>query len=219
ILQSELVRENRSFSRDDILCAAAAGWNTTNQWRYIKKFGKQIEPEAVYIFFNLNYFSTTPVIIKSQEGDWNAFQFGEFNQVISNLSLLEFKLGQLLVWSATFGINYQEIKNFPSNQGYIESLNSLLNIKKWTSENEVSLKVFITPVFGPFEKYDKFGRAYDRAMQLKEKLKNQIDIIDIVPEFFTEENNSRQYALTHSDIGHPNSKGKQALIKKVLEKL
>lgn len=202
-------------SASEIQFVATVGWNTWNQWKWLEKYQKEISPDTIVIAFNINDFSTTPVIVRQgRDAAWAAFQPGPMARALSSRGFLECKLGQLLFWLATLIDNYDEAREFPSSIGYQTEKDSLAKMVQFAEKQKAKIQIIVMPIFEKFSDNSWFGRGYQAVNRLLDELYLRNITCDLVPQFRNEE--TEKWRKSETDQAHSNAMGSDYLAQQMI---
>lgn len=187
--------------------AGVTGYDTDLEYRYLKYRGLDLKPDLVILQFNMNDFSSTPVIIKQKDDSWLALDGNKrlsrwINPVLfANSRFYEFVAVRLLYLS-----KMKEKEEFRDHV-----LVTLKSIRNLLDENRIP---FYLLVFPQFDDSDSGKRAYNATLDIVKELGLGSRTIDLTIYY-----SNMSFADISRDPAHPNEEGGRVVAAALAEKL
>lgn len=195
--------------RFNFINAGVGGWDTKQEFDYLRSRGVNYKPDLVVLQFCLNDFNITPVFWKGGDGKFFAYNAGHWGQYLNynfiSYSRLVQKLLPMLLqyFPQSDALDAEKVKN------------SLRGIDQLSREHGFDLRIVLFPYYRKPKKVDlkmhQMIRRIIKELSLSEKT---IDLLDLPLEYDT-----TPWRLTPDDYVHPNDFGANIIAQKIVHKL
>jgi len=210
-----LIKNKFPKKKITLINAGTVGYNTEIEYRFLKKFYNELQPDLLIQQFCLNDFGYTPVIIKSGDSfiALNSGIFDFFPQWIVDKSET---LKLLSISSSKIFSYFQNLTNisYITDQQNRSVKNNIINIKKYVESNNSEYRLLLLPYFTS----NKIGDFhYNRINSIIKEI--QISKYAIDTKALFETHKMKDYRLSSDDYTHPNELASKMIAQNILKNI
>jgi lysophospholipase L1-like esterase len=194
----------------NFLTAGVAGWDTAQEYKYLRSRISDLKPDWVLVQFCINDFARTPVIWRDADGRFLAYNAGRWGDILKPRLMSHSRLARKILYALL-----QRFPQEPEND-VAKVKAALQGLRRLSETYSFTFRFILVPALGAGPEH---GEAYIRGLIRKVvadlNMQNQtIDLMGLVDKYDT-----RQWRRSPMDVIHPNDDGAKIMAEEIVQVL